>query len=659
MREGIYRLLIVLVVFVLPLLYLFQQALFDPAIEFLPPSLSAGWVFHPVQEILNLRSGPVSRDVLFRRRFILSTLPRHLEFRVRAFRKMALEVNGRTVSFPNVANWKTNLSSDLARYLLIGANEVTVRVENDGAIPALLVESPSEIQTPEEWEAALGPNFNDFRPVIAALQPGPAEPLASMVAIGSDPGPFQGWVGWRGFRRLIAGWLMLLGAVAAWVLWREAAKETVPVLGAVPGTAPKRERVTIFIILAGALILTFSNALQYPYDRTNLDPLAHADYVQYVARTWKTPSARDGFEMFQPPLYYYCAAAIYRVAGGEQEPARGLKAVQFLGAFSGFALSVLTWLFVRRLFPAHTTARWIATVFAAFLPMSLYMSPLISNEIFSAAVIAAAIYALILLAERQTLRTAMVAAILTGLALLSKYTAVFTLAAGTLFLAERAVSGKNRQRWVLASYLGVALLISGWLYWRNCALYGDPFIGNWDQASGFHYEQNPGYRTAGFYLRFGQVFFHHPERSTFISWLDGTYASMWGDVYRNLIDAGDERAYFWIGVVWLLATLPTQAILIGFAATLISALRRPLNTVDFILLAIPVWTWIWLILFSMELPFASTVKAFFFLSLVPILGVYLIRGREILIEHAYGLRWALDFSVILIAVFSIRLYAFS
>ena len=148
-----------------------------------------------------------------------------------------------------------------------------------------------------------------------------------------------------------------------------------------------------------------------------------------------------------------------------------------------------------------------------------------------------------------------------------------------------------------------------------------------EESSGFWYVQQPTYRTASFYWSFGSSFYHHPERAPWISFVDGHYASMWGDLFRTFLDAGDDRAYFWLGVVLLLAIAPSCAILLGLIRSLVSCWRRPLGNRDLLLLAVPIWTFLALVSYSIQLPFVSVIKAFFFLFLVPSLAVFLSEGR--------------------------------
>lgn len=415
----------------------------------------------------------------------------------------------------------------------------------------------------------------------------------------------------------------------------------------------------VFVVSLG---LNLVNTSRYPYTRAHFDWAGHVEYIQRVARTGKPPTAVDGWEMFQPPLYYYLSALVYRIVGGDATPESALKAVQYFSCLVGVGLTAVAWAFARRFCRRDSEEPLIAVLFAAFLPMSLYMNPLITNEVFSATVIGAVGYGLIrwLYSEKDSIGRALLAGIFAGVALLSKYTGLFVGVAGAGALGFRALAkGRVRDGIRLGIYGISALAACGWFYIRNLSLFGDPFIGNWDEASGFHYEQNPSYRTWEFYLGFGSVFFHHPERSRWTTFLDGNYGSMWADSHNNFFTMENTHAYFWMEVLLVVAFLPTCTLVLGFVRSFFSVVRKPVDNPEWIPVAMTVWTIGSLISFTMEIPTYSTVKAFFFLSLVPAMGVFLVRGREFLDRYARWGRWVLDGSLLSVVVLEIALFRFN
>jgi 4-amino-4-deoxy-L-arabinose transferase-like glycosyltransferase len=647
-----------MVLLILPAGYLAYLALCDPKINFLPISLKAGWALHPDQEILAFQGNPVSLDVAFRREFQLEDLGSDRELVLTAFKEMEILLNDQTLyRSPAQHNWKRAVSVSLSKHVKPGLNLLEVRVRNETSVPALLVENPKALRTRGSWNASLAPQYADSASVVSPLQDGPPRPLNS--AVGADPGPFYK-VNPRGRRWIVVTWLTLMGGVAASTIpafWKRVTPEIKRF------TFPRWVKITVpFAILGAVLFVHINNALHYPWQRNPFDSIQHLDYVQHVVRTWRLPRNNEGWEMYQPPLYYFCAAAVYSLAGGGSHSDRSVKAVTVFSAVAAWGLLVVAWLCSRRVFPERPTVQWLALLFSASIPMCLYTSPFVGNEVFAATLIGFSLYGLVVIgtsAEGGMLVSG-AAGFLTGLALLSKYTAFFVFLAGVLFLFFRALARSNVRDWAnLCSYVGIVLLISGWFYARNVREYGNPFVGNWDQVTGFQYHQNPGYRSAGFYFSFGRVFFHHPERAPWISWADGNYASMWADVYRAFLNVSDPNVYSWIVIQLLFALLPSFVILLGFFATVQSVWREPPGNADILLVGFSVWLWQSLIVFTLDLPFGSTIKAFFFLSMVPVFAIYLIRGRDILNQRFHLFSYILDINLMLLGCISALLYRYS
>ncbi len=243
-----------------------------------------------------------------------------------------------------------------------------------------------------------------------------------------------------------------------------------------------------------------------------------------------------------------------------------------------------------------------------------------------------------------------------ALGLLSKFTAAFAIAASVLVLAGRAVQRRSRRAVLsLLAFLAAGLALAGWFYVRNLVRYGDPFVGNWDLASGLHYLQEPAYRTASFYLQPAAAFFTNPEWAPWTSFSGGLYASFWADVFRVLGDGSAQRRY-WIEVSLLAAALPTAAIGLGLLDTCRRAWRHLFATPDIALAAAAIWSVLGLAFFTLEVPFASTVKAFYLLWLVPLAAVFLVRGRGWIAEASPALGVLHDGVLVLFSVLSFFLY---
>ena len=142
----------------------------------------------------------------------------------------------------------------------------------------------------------------------------------------------------------------------------------------------------------------------------------------------------------------------------------------------------------------------------------------------------------------------------------------------------------------------------------------------WDPRLGFSWWQDDGYRTGTFYLRFGTVL-AHPWFSSFQSFGDGLYATLWGDgLFGGMADALARPPwnYDLMAVGYWLALVPTLAVLIGGILVLVRFLRQ--TSAEYLLmLGLAFLAALALVHMSIVLPYQCHVKAFYGLcALVPL-----------------------------------------
>jgi hypothetical protein len=305
------------------------------------------------------------------------------------------------------------------------------------------------------------------------------------------------------------------------------------------------------IVLAGYLALAVGYNLAQPYGMPP-DEGAHVQYVRAVAEAGRlprlnpqVPSSEDaaGYEAHQPPLYYLLAAPAWNLAGALGAGDLGkVRAARLVSTLVGAVGVLLIWLFARRL--AGAGRPWLALAaagFAAFLPMRLSIAAAVSNDSLAEA---AATGCLVLLAlglpggfgprRAAALGLALVAAILAKASnLLLLPVAALGLVLGSQVPLEplpdaAPVVPRRRGRRIKSAAaaaaapvrrfdaprfgtdLGLVLVIvavgTGWWFWRNWALYGDPlgetaFMEKFKNApSAVAIAQLRGYSNLGSYL---------------------------------------------------------------------------------------------------------------------------------------------------------------
>ena len=70
-----------------------------------------------------------------------------------------------------------------------------------------------------------------------------------------------------------------------------------------------------FVFVAG-LYLRFIYLAYTPYRVRGHDVIPHLDYIRYVAEHFAIPPRADGWQFYQPPLYYFLSAIWFRIGEG-------------------------------------------------------------------------------------------------------------------------------------------------------------------------------------------------------------------------------------------------------------------------------------------------------------------------------------------------------
>jgi len=596
-----------------------------PEYEFLRPSVRGQWIVHPAPEIA-YRAPRTCPDALFVRRFAAGPRPERLAITVTAMRSFVVAVNGDTLPPPEARNWKRGSRYDLAPHLVpYRENQIGIRVTNLEGPPALLVEGPRELRTSRGWSVSLGPGFEE--PVPAAL-PLRDEAFRERPARESV----------RGYGFAVAA-LVLYNAFIVFALLPARFK---PWLG--PSSPSAREdrllRLWPSVLLVLLVILYAHNLVVYPHQRGWLDWGGHLDYVRRLALGGGIPTAKDGWEMFQPPFYYATAALAYLAAGGPQNHVVAAKALQAVSAVSTLMLTLVALWLVRVLFLRQTRLQCLGFTTAAILPMNFYMAGMISSEPFASLVIGLgmALAARFSFGERSTARTAALVGLGCGLAMLSKFGGLALLATLVLLAAVRASEGRANAKPVIFA-IGVALAVGGWFYARNVVLFQNPLVAQWDEVSGLHIEQFPGYRTLGTFLRFGEGFFHLPTFAKSADFWTGVYDTAWSDghgLFQNPLDRKLQLAG--LAILWL-AWLPTAAMIFGFWLALRRVVTRSWDQPLIVAVLMTAMLLFGLVMYAIQVPHYSSVKAFYVLALVPAACVFAGMGLEAMCERLGRLRW--------------------
>lgn len=541
--------------------------------------------------------------------------------RLRAFGEPILRLNDVAVPLPaepEGAGFDPWRALDVRQWLHPGVNHIEVDVRNPRG-PALLA---LEI-VGSGWSLGTGPDWGAGEPGIPgnAIVATDRRPMADALQ-GESP-----------TRSLFARWalLVVLLAIAApltALLRRPVSRLADPTLVRWIWTAV----VCAWLFWFGAKLAPLS--LAYGFDAP-----AHIAYIDHLRTHDGWPSARDGWAMHHPPLFYWASLWLSRglVALGVSP----LEAPKLLPFVSGLALAWLGFALCRLLWPGDRATWLYALVFAAFVPLNLTAAAYLSNEGLAAAFGGAALLLAcrILLADRVPARETAVLSLLLGLALLTKVSALLVVATAGTAVALRIAACHAREPATLASRLAALVLpaaaLSGGFFARNVALYGRPLVGNWSlEGLGFQWWSPPGFHTTAYYTRFGEVF-HRPFLSGVVSFWDALYSTLWGDgLIGGQISIATRHGqwdYQLMAAGYLLALPATALLLVGAGCATRGALRDPSpgrRAALALVLGLCAVTGFAILYGTLVLPYFGQARALYGLVTVPALAVFFALGAR-------------------------------
>ncbi|HEX7516025.1 MAG TPA: tetratricopeptide repeat protein [Chthoniobacterales bacterium] len=622
----------------------------DPKISFLPRDARAEWILFP--KAIDSRSHHVaSLDTVFRREFELGDQPRAARLDVRAAKRAEVKINGTPVGIAPGRNWKDVLSVDVAGLLRTGKNNIEAKVFNDNAPPALwlvLTANQLTLRSDGTWEASCtGSSWRGAALASAARLPGPGNPMAG------------GEEAFAALRTTWLIWMIFAGiAIAACIAGRTWLGRLLK--PAADGGLSRRHITILLSVIGGLWVLLFwNNAGLMPFLQ-GFDSQYHLNYIKYVQERRALPLPTEGFEMFQPPLYYVLSAVALSLGGLSVDTQSGILALRFLTLLFGLLQFTLVLLSLRLCVPGRTGAQLVGLVLAAFLPMQLYLSHYVTNETLAATLATASIYLGLRLFWTKDPSVSQFAwmGLCMGAALLTKATALLVvlplfLAVIVKLFAQRApVAIWLRHFGTLCAVFGATC---GLHYARIWYRFGTPVVGNWDVAAGFSWWQDSGFHTASDYARFGRSLVT-PLFSGFGSFADGIYSTLWGDgLCGGVADLAYRPPWNYNLMVsgYLLALAPTLLILVGAAVACWRFVRKP--SVDlFVLAGSSGAVTLGLVFMTLKVASYAQVKAFYGLALLVPLCFFGAVGWEVVTRGRRFLQGALG---VLLLVWAMNSFA--
>jgi len=334
---------------------------------------------------------------------------------------------------------------------------------------------------------------------------------------------------------------------------------------------PDRSQLALVALLGAGTLLRAWNLLRYPVDM-GFDAKGNWDYIARLIADWHLPAPGEGWSTAHPPFFYALGAAIGRLldgAGKETIARTAVAACSLLGLAAIAAIAA----YVRERAPRDGRRSLLAAALLLFLPVHVYMSTMLSEEILVTALVSFALIGLARelgrpAAERsELLRPALLGAV-AGLGLLTKLSAAMPIAAGAVALfAEGPRRGWSRALRSTLAFGGAAALLGGWFYLRSLVVHGYLY----PHGLPIHAEMldmPPGSRTLVDYGRFPLAAFGAAEASDpplLHSVWGSLWVSLWFDSHRHFLPLRATGLEAAARVLLVLGLIPAAAFVVGLA----------------------------------------------------------------------------------------------
>ena len=404
----------------------------DSGIPFLPGAGSAQWILYPKPPDATPH-GAMPLWAVFRRSFTLPSAPATATLSARAFKQGIVRINGQLVDslVLREADWKTPHTSEAARLLKVGENEISVTVSNSLGPPALWLSLEWDTQallSDSEWQVSLvGAAWQ--KAVLASEPP----------AIRAGNQLFGRELMVSSLRRTWPGLLLILFISAVIIFGGDRYLQSKSAAGGKGIDRLAVAPLAVLVVIIVSWIALFCNNLPQIAALFGFDRDGHQQYIDYILTNKALPLADEGWQMYQPPLFYLLSALIIGPFGWAASSDSAVLALRAVSALTGIVHLVLIFLCLRLVFPMQPRRQIVGLLIAGFLPANLCLSHHVTNENLAALFVTAALYfsLRLLRVEKASGRLAVAVGACMGLALLTKFSAVLAVPLVVMALAWR------------------------------------------------------------------------------------------------------------------------------------------------------------------------------------------------------------------------------
>lgn len=409
--------------------------------------------------------------------------------------------------------------------------------------------------------------------------------------------------------------------------------------------AGQRLKYLAWLLIFTAALTRTINALGYR-PGLGFDSVENVQYIEMLMRSWVLPTPDAAWATSHPPLFYYLFAALGRGLSALGDPESLLIAIPLVGGLAGLFMAGLAASMVRRFHPGEDVRAFIALFLVLFLPVQIYLSAMVNEEILAALFTSLALWVAVVPVAHEddqaiSLRRVSGIGVLAGLAILTKLSGILVLVAiASAWMISgwraRRVGAALRQIFLMCT---IAMLIGGWFYLRNYFLYGY-FYPQDLELHAIMFDMPPGSRGLLDYLFIPLATWTDPQLlnpDLLGSVWGSTYATLYFDGHRHFLPHSSTISAMG-SFLLVLGILPLWAFLAGFWEDLRRSFRGDLSPA-LPLMLLTLFSLAGYTLFTFNNPWFATLKASYLLGLSIPFAWYASQRLALWVAQAGALRF--------------------
>ncbi|HEY9757420.1 MAG TPA: glycosyltransferase family 39 protein [Oculatellaceae cyanobacterium] len=268
-----------------------------------------------------------------------------------------------------------------------------------------------------------------------------------------------------------------------------------------------RPAVNSLLTFTGVLLAGIALRLIYSCCAPSLshehDSLSHEQYIRFVARWAIIPKKTYCFVCYHPPLYYFLAAPVYKLAfllsGNDEWSMRTVTAL--LSPLFAIVTAICSSFAVRELLPFRQDSWWRSLCLAIVLwfPGLLFLGHSINNDALLMTLSYLLFWRLLVFGRAPTIKNWRLLEALNVIAFWTKSNALLSTATSLIVLLSNRKLDFGKRLSLLFEQIAVLLITCGpYVWWRTAVDSQDSLVGNW-----FH--------TTDPWYFWNRLFFFNPE----------------------------------------------------------------------------------------------------------------------------------------------------